>query len=229
MGMKQITANAWLLALGNANAVLLQDGTELTLVDAGFHGKEKVVFDAISQLGRKPSDLKHLVFTHSHPDHIGSAPAIIRATGARTYMHAADAPMAETGGPFRDMAPAPGLFHNIMHRLVWDAKELMEPFKIDQHVSDNEELPFAGGLNAIHVPGHDAGQLAFLWQGDRLLIAGDVFMNMIGLADPVGFEDEAEGRRSQRKLAGLKFDKAAFGHGGAILKNASEVVRRKVG
>jgi len=144
MSIKKIADDAWLLALGNANAVLLQDGTELTLLDAGFPGKEKVVLDAIVQLGRKPSDLKHLVFTHSHPDHIGSAAAIIQATGARTYMHPADAAMAEIGGPFRPMAPAPGLFHTIMHRLVWDANERMEPFKIDQHVSDGEELPFAG-------------------------------------------------------------------------------------
>lgn len=84
MAMKKITENAWLLALGNANCALLQNEGESTLVDAGFPGKEQVVFDAIAELGKRPSDLKHLVFTHSHPDHIGSAAAIVEATGART-------------------------------------------------------------------------------------------------------------------------------------------------
>ncbi|WP_182084333.1 MBL fold metallo-hydrolase [Aureimonas sp. ME7] len=226
--MKQINEDAWLLSPGNANAVLLAKGNELTLVDAGFAGKERVVLDAIAALGRRPSNLKHLVFTHSHPDHIGSSAAIVEAAGARTYMHALDAPFAETGGRFRPMTAAPGLLHGIMYRLVWHPNVRMRPFRIDQHVADGETLPLAGGLRAVHVPGHAAGQLAYLWRGDRLLIGGDVFMNIFGLADPVGFEDEAQARRSQRKLAALQFDKAVFGHGGAILSGASDKVRRKV-
>jgi len=228
MSMKKITENAWLLALGNANAVLLCHGEELALIDAGFPGKAQIVLDAIATLGKRPSDLKHLVFTHGHPDHIGSAAALVRATGARTYMHEANAPLARTGGPFRPMTAAPGLMHKIMHRVVWNPNEQMEPFEIDQFIADGETLPIAGGLRVIHVPGHDAGQVALVWQNSRLLIGGDVFMNIFGLADPVGFEDEAEGRRSQEKLAGLQFDAAVFGHGAAITSRATERVQRKV-
>jgi glyoxylase-like metal-dependent hydrolase (beta-lactamase superfamily II) len=71
-------------------------------VDAGFPDKASLVFDAIRQLGRSTRDLRHLIFTHGHPDHIGSAAAIVRETGATTYMHALDALLAETG-PFRPM------------------------------------------------------------------------------------------------------------------------------
>jgi glyoxylase-like metal-dependent hydrolase (beta-lactamase superfamily II) len=39
-------------------------------------------------------------------------------------------------------------------------------------VADGETLPIAGGLHVVHIPGHCAGQVAFLWQGERLLIAG---------------------------------------------------------
>ena len=218
--MRQITENAWLLALGNANAVLLRQDNELTLVDAGFPGKQQVVLDAIASLGKRPSDLRHLVFTHGHPDHIGSAAALVRMTGARTYMHAIDAPLAEGGGPFRPMTPGRGLMQKIGFRFFWNPAERMEPFGIDQHIADGETLQCAGGLQAVHVPGHCAGQLAFLWQGSRLLIAGDVFTNLLGLGDPVGFEDQKEGRRSQRKLAGLTFDAAVFGHGKAITRDA---------
>jgi hypothetical protein len=35
-------------------------------------------------------------------------------------------------------------------------------------------------------------------------------MNILGLGDPVGFEDIEEGRRSQRKLATLRFNAAVF-------------------
>jgi len=229
MGLNRIADGAWLLALGNANTVLLEDGDGLVLVDAGFPGREQVVFDAIARLGKRPSDLRHLVFTHGHPDHIGSAAAILRASGARTYMHAADAPLAESGGPFRPMTVARGLVQKLAFRMMWDPQQKIEPFRIDQHIADGETLPLAGGLQVIGTPGHDAGQVALLWQKGRLLIAGDVFMNILGLADPIGFEDEAEGRRSQRKLATLDYDVAVFGHGRAITSKASERIRRKIG
>lgn len=229
MGLNRIADGAWLLALGNANTVLLEDGDGLVLVDAGFPGREQVVFDAIARLGKRPSDLRHLIFTHGHPDHIGSAAAILRASGARTYMHAADAPLAESGGPFRPMTVARGLVQKLAFRMMWDPQQKIEPFRIDQHIADGETLPLAGGLQVIGTPGHDAGQVALLWRKGSLLIVGDVFMNILGLADPIGFEDEAEGRRSQRKLATFDYDRAVFGHGRAITSKASERIRRKIG
>jgi len=109
VALNKIIDGAYLLALGNANAVLLDDGAELTLVDAGFPGRADVVWKALDQLGRKRTDIRHLVFTHGHPDHIGSAATILRETGATTWMHALDAPFAESGGPFRPMTPSPQL------------------------------------------------------------------------------------------------------------------------
>ena len=143
-------------------------------------------------------------------------------------MHAADAPLAESGGPFRPMTPAPGLVLALMHKLVWNQDERMQSFRIDQHIAEGETLPLLGGLHAIHVPGHCAGQVALLWQGGRLLLAVDTFINILGVRDPLGFEDEAEGRRSQRKLAALSFEAAAFGHGSAITKDAPSKLQRFV-
>jgi glyoxylase-like metal-dependent hydrolase (beta-lactamase superfamily II) len=216
VGLKKIVEGAYLVHLGSANAVPLDSGPELALVDAGFPDKASSVFDAIRQLGRTPRDLRHLIFTHGHPDHIGSAAAIVRETGATTYMHPMDAPYAETGGPFRPMSPAPGLLPRTAYRFVWRPQEQMEPVRIDRHLADGETL-------------HCAGQVAFLWQGERLLIAGDVGMNILGLGDPLGFEDIKEGRRSQRKVATLRFHAAVFGHGRPIHSGASERIRSKWG
>ena len=229
VGLKKIVEGAYLVPLGSANAVLLDGGPELALADAGFPDKASLVFDAIRQLGRAPGDLRHLIFTHGHPDHIGSAAAIVRETGATTYMHALDAPFAETGGPFRPMNPAPGLLPRTAYRFVWRPQKRMEPVRIDRHMADGEMLPIAGGLHVVHIPGHCAGQVAFLWQGERLLIAGDVGTNILGLGDPVGFEDIEEGRRSQRKVATLRFNAAVFGHGRPIHSGASERIRSKWG
>src|SRR5215470_1878638 len=107
MAAKQVINGVQVVPMGMANAFLIEGDDGLTLIDAGFPDKEAAVLDAIRGLGRSPDQLKHLIFTHAHPDHIGSAAAIVRATGARTYMHPLDIPIAESGGPFRPMTPAP--------------------------------------------------------------------------------------------------------------------------
>src|ERR1700719_1043694 len=229
MAVKRVIEGVHAVPMGMANAFLIEGDDGLTLIDSGYPGKEAAVFAAIRGLGGSPDQLKHLIFTHGHPDHIGSAAAIVRETGATTYMQALDAPFAETGGPFRPLKPAPGLLPRTAYRFVWRPQERMEPVRIDRHMADGETLPIAGGLHVVHIPGHCAGQVAFLWQGERLLIAGDVGMNILGLGDPVGFEDIEEGRRSQRKVATLRFNAAVFGHGRPIHSGASERIRSKWG
>jgi Metallo-beta-lactamase superfamily len=101
MAVKRVIKGVHVVPMGMANAFLIEGDDGLTLIDAGYPGKEAAVFGAIRGLGRSPDQLKHLIFTHGHPDHIGSAAAIVRETGARTYMHPLDIPMAESGGPIR--------------------------------------------------------------------------------------------------------------------------------
>jgi hypothetical protein len=108
MAVKHVIEGVQIVPMGMANAFLIEGDDGLTLIDAGYPGKEAIVFGAIRGVGGSPGQLKHLIFTHGHPDHIGSAAAIVRETGARTYMHPLDIPMAESGGPFRPMQGAPG-------------------------------------------------------------------------------------------------------------------------
>jgi glyoxylase-like metal-dependent hydrolase (beta-lactamase superfamily II) len=225
--VKQIVEKAWLVPLGNVNGVLLEgDDGELVLIDAGFPNHETAVYDALSALGRRPEDLGHIVFTHAHPDHIGSAAAIVERTGAKTWMHALDVPISERGGPFRAMRPSPHLVQGLLFRIFWRPNEPIAPVRIDQHIRDGETLALAGGLTVIHTPGHSAGHVSLLWREDRLLIVGDVGSNMAGVSDPLGFEDQDLGRASQRRLAALDFKAAAFGHGRAISQDAMRRVRK---
>ena len=221
MTVKRVIEGVHVVPMGMANAFLIEGDDGLTLIDAGFPGKEATLFAAIRGLGRSLEELKHLIFTHGHPDHIGSAAAIVRETGATTYMHPFDIPMAESGGPFRPMRAAPGLLRLAMCNLFFHPDERMEPVAIDQPLTGGEILPVAGGFDVIHTPGHCAGHVALLWRPGRMLFAGDVYMNLMGLGDPVGFENLNDGRASQRKLAGLAFDAAGFGHGAPIARDAS--------
>jgi glyoxylase-like metal-dependent hydrolase (beta-lactamase superfamily II) len=221
MAVKRVIEGVHVVPMGMANAFLIERDDGLTLIDAGFPGKEEAVFAAIRGLGRSPDQLKHLIFTHAHHDHIGSAAAIVRETGARTYMHPLDIPIAESGGPFRPMKAAPGVLRLVMCSLFFHPDERVSPVAIDQPLTAGTILPIAGGIEIIHVPGHCAGQVALLWRPGRMLFAGDVGMNLMGLGDPVGFENLNDGRASQRKLASLSFDAAGFGHGAPIARDAS--------
>ncbi len=229
MAVKRVIEAVHVVPMGMANAFLIEGDDGLTLIDAGYPGKQQAVFGAIRELGRSPDQLKHLIFTHGHPDHIGSAAAIVRETGVRTYMHPLDIPIAESGGPFRPMRGAPGLLGGVLCKLFFHPDERLEPVAIDQPLIPGETLPIAGGIEVIHVPGHCAGQVALLWRPGRMLFVGDVYTNVMGLGDPVGFESLEEGRASQRKLAGLSFGAAGFGHGPPIARDASTRFRDKWG
>ncbi len=229
MAVKCVIEGVHVVPMGMANAFLIEGDDGLALIDAGFPDKQATVFGAIRGLGRSPEQLKHLIFTHGHPDHIGSAAAIVRETGATTYMHPVDTPIAESGGPFRPMRAAPGLLRRVMCTLFFHPDERVEPVGIDQPLTPGEILPVAGGFEVIHTPGHCAGQVALLWRPGRMLFTGDVCMNIMGLGDPVGFENLNDGRASQHKLAGLSFDAAGFGHGEPIAVDASARFRDKWG
>ena len=116
-----------------------------------------------------------------------------------------------------------------MCNLFFHPNERLDSVAIDQALNPGEILPVAGGFEVIHVPGHCAGQVALLWRPGRMLFAADVCTNIIGLGDPVGFENLEEGRVSQRKLASLSFDAAGFGHGKPIARDASAQFHYKWG
>ena len=213
MAPKAIAKGLYAVPVGTVNTFLIDAPDGLTLIDAGFPDKADVILKALHDLGKAPTDLRAIVLTHAHPDHIGSLAALKRATGAQTWIHEADSSIAERGHGFRPMAAAPGLFNRLLFGLFAGRKIEVEPTVIDHKVKDGEVLPIAGGLKAIHVPGHCAGQIALLWQGRGVLFVGDTCSNLMGLGPPICYEDRAEGERSQRKLAGLDFDIACFGTG----------------
>ena len=126
------------------------------------------------------------------------------------------------------MKAAPGLRTGILFRLFVRPVPSVEAAPIDQQVKDGEKLSIAGGLTAIHIPGHCAGQLAFLWpQHGGVLFAADACSNMMGLGWSLGYEDFDEGRRSLKKLARFDFNVACFGHGKSILNDAVGKFRQK--
>ena len=153
MAVKRVIEGVHVVPMGMANAFLIEGDDGLTLIEAGYPSKEAAVFGAIRGLGRSPDQLKHLIFTHGHPDHIGSAAAIVRETGARTYMHPLDIPMAESGGPFRPMRGAPGLLGAVLCKLFFHPDERLEPVAIDQPLTLEKYCPSPAASKSSMFPG----------------------------------------------------------------------------
>ena len=226
MTVTSIADGLHLIPVGTVNVFLIDAPDGLVLIDTGLPNSADAILGAMQSLGKAPADLRHIVLTHAHPDHIGSLAALVRATGAETWMHPLDAPIAERGSGFRPMKPAPELLKALMFLLFVRSNATVEPARIDHLVEDGDILPIAGGLTVIHVPGHCAGQVALLSRDRGVLFAADACANLLGLGGPIGYEDLEEGRRSQRKLAGFDFQTACFGHGKAILANAANRFRQ---
>ena len=226
---KPIVDGVFAVPLGGVNAHLIDAPEGLVLIDTGFPDKAEAILAAVAGLGRAPGDLRHIVLTHAHIDHIGSLAALVKATGARTWMHQLDVPIAERGSGFRPLKSAPSFPMNLLYRLIYREGLSVEPARIDHAVEDEEVIPLAGGLTVVHAPGHCAGQITLLWPERGVLFAADACAHIVALSDPLGFEDEDAGHRSQRRLAGLDFEIACFGHGRPIAREAARRFRAKWG
>jgi glyoxylase-like metal-dependent hydrolase (beta-lactamase superfamily II) len=226
VAVKRIAQGCFEIPLGPVNVFLLESENGWALIDTGFPTSADSILAAIGQVGKQPADIRHIIVTHAHPDHIGSLAALKRATGAAIYMHPLDAPIAQTGGGFRPLTPAPGLLPNLMFRLFVRPPGPIEGAATDHLIDDGVVLPIAGGLTAIHTPGHCAGHLALLWPQQGVLFAGDTCSNLPRLGLSVAYEDLQVGRQSLAKLAQLDFEVACFGHGKAIQHGASRQFRK---
>ena len=224
---KHIWHGVGMIPCSGVNCYLLDGGADgLILIDAGWPGKANVVIDGIRNLGHQLDEVKHIVLTHAHPDHIGGLADLVRTTGAQTWMHQADATIAEKGNGFRYIKPAPEFVPRMIYRAIYKAGGSVAAARIDHKLKDGDVIPLAGGLRAIPTPGHCKGQVALLWESRRALFAGDTCTNIFGLNSPIGYEDEAEGRRSQKALCDFSYDLACFGHGRPLVGDARAKMRR---
>ena len=205
------------LRMGRSYLVEGHDG--LALIDTSSDGAVGGIIAAIASIGRKPEDLRTIVATHYHFDHTGNAGVLVERSGAQLCVHEADVPYVEGAipwqpslgpiGPLLDkFAPAPFTLH------------------VDRVLHDGEMLPFAGGLQVIHAPGHTPGHIALYAKEHRTLFAGDSLMNTAGLHLPMSTSshDMDQARRSVRHLVEFDFDIALPGHGEPILGRANEKI-----
>lgn len=229
MTVKQIAKDIWLIP-GLVNVYILDTDDGLAVLDTGFPGRSGKILDAVRKIGKTPADVRHIVLSHCHPDHIGSAAALQRDTGATVWAHPLDAPMMETGTTMRQpMCASPGLRNMIVASLLRGRVAQVEPIQVDRFLNDGDSPDFAPDLTAIHVPGHCEGQLAFLWKRHGgVLFTADACINRRGLKLAVGTEDPQLALASLDRLAQFDFDKICVMHGKPIMSRGAAQFRQTV-
>lgn len=217
--MQQVAPGIYALAgLKTGRAYLVEGDDGLLLVDTSSHSASGPILAAIAAAGFQPADLKMIVATHYHLDHIGNVQELVQHTGAQLLVHGDDVPYVEG-----DLEPKEQPFpFSLLGGLFM--RQPRAP--VDRPLKDGDVLPFAGGLRVIHAPGHTPGHIALYAPQRRALFTGDALMNFMGLRLPFSMSthDMAQARRSVARLAELEYDVALPGHGSPILNHASEKI-----
>ncbi len=207
------------LLVGRVYAIEGTDG--LTLVDAGLSLAPAKVIAQLVRAGYQASDVKRILVTHAHPDHVGGLPDLHRLTGAAVIASSAERATVEGKVPIQSAPPAT-LSPWMRFMRPPDTTVIGTP--VARTVEDGERLDeVMEGLEVVATPGHSMGQIAF-WQPERrLLFCGDTLMNLAGLRLPLRpvTVDMPQAKRSIQRIAALQPAIVCFGHGKPLVENTA--------
>jgi hydroxyacylglutathione hydrolase len=194
---------------------------ELMLIDTGLPRTSGRILACIrNTLHRDPTDLRTIILTHYHMDHVGNVPALIQATGARVAIHGGDAPYLSGEKPM----PLPPWPRSLLIRFV---KPFLgwTPVRPDILLRDGDTI---AGLTCIHTPGHTPGSICLLDPRKKVLFVGDTLLTeggrIQGPSERFSARQE-EAMRSLAKIATLEFDIILSGHGEPVRPEASSRFR----
>lgn len=182
-----------LIPLGHeifANCYLLIDekSGDSALIDPGWYSKEAEKFVYF----HGDINLKYILLTHGHFDHILGVHGFKQASGAAVAIHSADAD--KLTDPVKSLCE--GHF-----------PKSQTPVNADILLKDGDAVQLGDEkIKVMHTPGHTSGSVCFILENDRTIISGDtLFCRTVGRTDFADGSDE-EMYKSIKKLISLDGD-----------------------
>ena len=148
--------------------IFRRDGSdEALIVDPG--DEAPLLLGAIESLGL---DLKAILLTHTHFDHVGAVAPVARETGAPVYCPELEVPVLA----------------DIMRFVPWEGFGPYESYDADETVAGGERLDLAGfEIDVIFTPGHSPGHVTYSIADEQAIFSGDVlFQGSVGRTDLPG-------------------------------------------
>lgn len=146
----RLYGNVWFVGDSWVCVHLIDTGDGLLLIDSGNIGATAMLIDSIWRAGFDPADVKWIIHSHGHLDHIGGSNYFRAMYGTKLYLAAPDAKM------FRER-PELSFIHDCQDY----SAELFTP---DVEINDGDVLVFGNTtISCRMVPGHTEGCVAMFF------------------------------------------------------------------
>jgi len=145
----KIVGNVYYVGSKDLATYLITSPEGHILINSGFERTVPLIQKSVESLGFKMTDVKILLASHAHSDHVAGHAALQKATGGKVYVMGGDDQIIASGGKGQYFYP----------KDRWDA------CKVDRVLKDLEEVKLGGvTLVARSTPGHTRGCTTWTWQ-----------------------------------------------------------------
>ena len=215
-----------------------EDGPEdLTLIDTCYQAELPKLLSRFTDEGYDIKNVKRLILTHTHVDHVQAANEVKKITNAKVYSHWIEAGFLNNDPPYYGPPSHEALGKKLADLGIKEEQVekkfgslARDPVVADYWLSEGDKV---GRLKVIHSPGHTLGHMSLYSEEDGAVIGGDfLFKDVLGsdglfLPKWVSIDPVLAGV-SARRIAQLHFDKLLLGHQNEPLldKNAPAEVEK---
>ena len=169
------------IALGFDQCYVVQS-EGIIAIDAGAPGKGRKFEKGLEKAGIKPEDVKLILITHGHWDHIGSAREMRELTGSAIAMHDCDTPWLEEA--LKPLSPGITPWGRLFTSVIKRVMPLINipATEVDLRLGDEDFPLYEYGIpgSVIHTPGHTYGSMSVLLDSGEVFV-GDLAMNKFPL------------------------------------------------
>jgi glyoxylase-like metal-dependent hydrolase (beta-lactamase superfamily II) len=221
------------------NCYLIEETGSITIVDAGVPGYWRLLPAALGSIGRTLDDVRAILLTHGHSDHIGFAERARLERAWPILVHQADAALArgQVPNPAKGAGTAIRL-RPMLHFLWWSGRRgaMRQPsVKEVVEYGDGATLDLPGSPRVILTPGHTPGSASLLLADRRAVFVGDALATYAVTNGAEGPQiapftaDRREALASLARIENLDAQHVLPGHGRVWnqgIGEAVELVRR---